>query len=161
MKRILLSVVALILSVSVFSQIDPHASIEPGTYIITSRVNGKVIDQSVAKRDAIVYNRHGGENQQWIIESVGDGAGYGYFTITSKVNGKVIDQSVAKNDAIVYKKHGGDNQLWYFAYTGDGYFFIVSKVNNKVLDQDVLNSNLIVYKRHGGQNQQWSFERIK
>ena len=104
--------------------------LEDGYYKITAKHNGKVLDVGCddvykpnnpnSQRDNVcAYTWHGGDNQRWKIELLGNG----FFKITAKHNGKVLDvgcddvykpnnPNSQRNNVCVYTWHGGDNQRW-------------------------------------------------
>ncbi|MEZ4542239.1 MAG: RICIN domain-containing protein [Chloroflexota bacterium] len=62
----------------------------------------------------IQWNWHGGDNQRFRLEHLGDGL----YKITAKHSGKVLDVSAASPDGgavvIQWDWHGGNNQRWRF-----------------------------------------------
>jgi Ricin-type beta-trefoil lectin domain-like len=74
-----------------------------------------VFQGSVESGTQIVqWGWHGGDNQRFAVERVGNGL----FSIRAKHSGKVLDVTQASNSdgtrIIQWDWHGGDNQIWSF-----------------------------------------------
>jgi hypothetical protein len=103
----------------------------------------------------ILFDPHGGKNQQWTLTSDG-------FIISNLYPGKCLDipGSVTDNGTPItlFDKHGGANQKW--SLTPEG--LIVSALDqNKCLDvkegTDANETPIILFDKHGGMNQKWRF----
>jgi hypothetical protein len=140
----------------------------PIDYEIVSRNSGKCLDVSYASTEAVAsviqWICHGGANQQWRLEPVGDGA----FRIIARHSGQVLDVYGGFVDdvtpVIQYPWHGGDNQLWTLEPTSNGYVFLVAQHSGKVLDVEYASpddgARVIQYTLHGGANQQWLLHAV-
>ncbi|XP_044264261.1 endo-1,4-beta-xylanase A-like [Tribolium madens] len=87
----------------------------PGKFFIVNKGNGKVLDIQGGLNNGsnlITYQKHGGLNQQWYVNSDG--------TIVSAGGNFAVDicseKYAAGNNLIAYRKHGGANQQFTFQY---------------------------------------------
>jgi probable HAF family extracellular repeat protein len=165
-----------IVGVSATPDGSPHATLwevviaspPEGYYEIVSRNSDKCLDVSYASTEAaasvIQWTCHGGENQQWRLESVSDGV----FRIIARHSGQVLDVYRGLVDDVIptiqYPWHGGDNQQWTLEPASNGYVFIVARHSGKVLDVEGGSvhdgARVIQYTRHGGANQQWLLHAV-
>jgi hypothetical protein len=107
-------------------------------YTLTARNSGKCVDvsdNSAADNATVVqYTCNGGLNQQWRLESAGDG----YYRVLAEHSGKCLDVENAStaDKAYVNQYHcgSGTNQQWQFKDLGDGYFQLVARHSGKCLD---------------------------
>ncbi|RZC42928.1 RicinB lectin 2 domain containing protein [Asbolus verrucosus] len=90
-------------------------STDHGTFFIINKGNGKVLDiQGGAENRAnlITYNKHGGTNQQWHINSD--------RTIVSAAGNLAVDIYEGKyhagNRIVAFKTHGNDNQQFHLQH---------------------------------------------
>ncbi|RZC39226.1 uncharacterized protein BDFB_008851 [Asbolus verrucosus] len=93
-------------------------SVEPtdeGKFFIRNKANGKVLDiQGGSKRghNIITFEKHGGENQQWHLNSDD--------TIVNVCDNLALDiykdRYHAGNHLVAWTKHGKPNQHFYFQY---------------------------------------------
>jgi Ricin-type beta-trefoil lectin domain-like/Secretion system C-terminal sorting domain len=105
--------------------------IPTGTYILKSALEGRNMDvagnQNANGAGLVLWDGHGGDNQQFTIEPSNEA---GYYFIKTKW-GRALDIAWANPNSgaslITYDVHGGDNQKWQFFDTGDGYCNIRSK----------------------------------
>jgi len=98
---------------------------DDGTYIISSRKNGNVVDIFAVSNDdripSTIFPYHGKDNQRFTIEDTGDG----FCFIRAKHSGKVLDVKGNNKDNLAlihqfHKKSGSDaaNQLFKFEAVG-------------------------------------------
>jgi hypothetical protein len=107
----------------------------------------------------IQWGPHGGHNQHFSMEPLGDGS----FRFVAEHSGRVLDvegASTADGARIIqWDWHGGNNQRFLVENQGDGEMRIVAKHSGRVLD--VKNSStaaggeLIQWGWHGGNNQRF------
>lgn len=132
-------------------------------YEIQARHSKKCLDvrnSSISSgADIQQYSCHGGANQQWTLQS----AGNGYYEIVSRNSGKCLDVKGASKDdrATVqqYSCHNGDNQEFRLEHIDAGYFLIVAKHSGKCLDvRGADTSDLATVQQYfcnKNANQQW------
>jgi hypothetical protein len=111
--------------------------------------------------DVVVRPWDGGTNQQWKIESLGDGS----YRLTARHSGKVLDVNYSMDNqanVVQHEWHGEDNQRWIFEPVGDGYYRLVAKFSKKVLDVNLTDkpANVVQHEWHGGDNQRWKIEAV-
>lgn len=143
-----------------------------GTYYqIVSKHSGKVLDvkggTDMKKNGSAVHlwTSHGGDNQLFRLEQVGEG----YYSIIAKHSGKVVDvtggESKTCNGIAIqqWQNHRAKNQLFRLVPKGEGYYQIVAKHSGKALDVYQSKKNdgakLVQYDSHGGANQLFRFVR--
>lgn len=107
-------------------------------YKIVNRNSNKLIDvnsNSTADGASIIqWSDHGGINQQWEINDLGNG----YKKIISRSSGKLIEvkgwstENGAKIDQ--WSDNGGTNQHWKFVDAGNGYYRIINRNSGKALN---------------------------
>lgn len=141
------------------------AGIQNGRYNIVSSFSGMSLDVYGAGKDdganVIQYNKHGGTNQQFDVEALGDGT----YSIRAAHSGKALDvfQWNANDGAELrqWTYHGGTNQRWRIEDAGSGAYFITSAFSNKVIDVWEMNKTnggaVKLYHKTNGPNQKWSF----
>jgi hypothetical protein len=136
-----------------------------GTYKITSKISGKVLDvkdNSTADGAKMhQWTNYDANNQKFKIESTGDG----YYKITAVHSGKVLDVPNSSTSTGVQLQQWTDNgsnaQRWKIEDMGSGYYKVTSKVNNLVMD--VSNSSTAdgavvqQWTDNGSDAQRWSF----
>jgi hypothetical protein len=136
-----------------------------GTFVIYNRNSGKALDLNTSTGGIIQYSYWGGDNQKWILSSVGNG----YYSISPVSNPNVAidvaNQSTADGASIgTYSYWGGANQQFQFVDLGNGYYKIVNKNSGKVLDVSGSSTNdaanVIQWGYWGGNNQQWSLTSV-
>ena len=125
--------------------------------------SGKVLDVLNAATDneapIVQFDAHGGLNQRWRFDDVGDG----HFRIVAAHSGKVLDVFGFSMDnsarIIQFEWHGGANQKWRVEDVGDGLSKIVSVHSGKVLDVDGASTEnlapVVQFDFVGGSNQLW------
>ncbi|MCB0555679.1 MAG: RICIN domain-containing protein, partial [Phaeodactylibacter sp.] len=94
----------------------------PASFFIESKSHpDKVVDvaQSAGHNGAelTTWNKHGGDNQKFFLESAGDG----YFFLKNKNSGKYFDYS---SQLLQWDKGGGHHQQYKLVPAGDGYYHI-------------------------------------
>ena len=106
---------------------DPHV-IAAGRYQIQIVTSGHVLDLRLEdKRSLQQWSGSGGRNQQWDIES----AGNGYYYIRSAENGQVLSvDNRARDGVTVFTSpldKSKDSQKWQFKYADNGQHYLLSK----------------------------------
>ncbi|MDD7942028.1 RICIN domain-containing protein [Actinomycetospora lutea] len=112
-----------------------------------------------AGAEIIQWPYHGGDNQQFRLEALGDG----HVRIVANHSGKVLDVtggSTASGAAVIqWDWHGGDNQRFRLEPAGAGHVRVVAKHSGKVLDvtgaSGAAGARIIQWDAHGGNNQRW------
>ncbi|MFC1504057.1 PKD domain-containing protein [Spirochaetota bacterium] len=134
------------------------------TYVLQAKCSSKVCDvetHSTAEgANVIQYTYGGGENQQWILESTGDG----YYVITAQHSGLCMDVAGASqvDGANVHQWTyiSVANQEWSISETGDGYFVITARHSGKTLSVENSSSvnaaNIIQMDYSGADGQKWN-----
>ena len=106
----------------------------------------------------IQWQCHGGDNQTWSIEAMGDG----YSRLVSRQSGKCLDvsgESTADGAPVLqWQCHNGANQQWRVEPVGEGYRF-VARHSGKCLDVPGWSTNdgtaMTQWQCQGGANQTW------
>lgn len=153
---------------SSLQQIQPACPAGPlvsGTYYITNRNSGDVVDIPGSKTtegtELEQWPRNGGSNQQWRLTSLG----CGLYSITSAEDGESVDisgQSTSQGARVdEWDYWGGGNQQFAITQNSSGYYTMTninsvdvvevpgsSTTAGTLLDQEGTN---------GGTSQQWSF----
>ncbi|MEH0153304.1 carbohydrate-binding protein [Limibacter armeniacum] len=143
--------------------------ISGATYRLVNRLSGKSLDvQDVSTANGAriqQWDWSSGQNQQWIVTSVGGG----YYSLSALHSGKaldVVDVSQANGAEIQqWDWSSGDNQKWQFVDAGSGYFRLRVLHSNKVLDienNSTANGAKVVQwtESTSDQGQQWTLELI-
>lgn len=137
-----------------------------GIYALKAKHNGKALDVwgiSPWNGAAVQqWDYWGGDNQKWLISSVGDG----YYKLIAKHSGKALDvYGIAPwNGAAVqqWDYWGGDNQKWELIPVEDGYYRITAKHSGRALEVwgiSPWNGALVQqWDYWGGDNQRWRLE---
>jgi hypothetical protein len=150
---------------------DPSSPSQPTGLAIQSVGSGKVLDVEGGSNDdsapIIQFQDHGGSNQRWRLESVGNGL----FRIVSAASGKVLDVEGGSLDngarVIQFRDHGGPNQRWKLILAGifsAGPKGIRSQLTGLVLDvrggslDD--RAQIIQFADHRGANQRWVLQAL-
>ena len=134
------------------------------TYIIRSAMdNNYVVDaywgaQQELRENVQLYHYHGGNNQQFVISSVGNG----WYKIVSVINNKAVDVAggIAGDEVNVrlWDQNGTDAQCFKFESAGGGYYFIKNKLGyylDVYWGQCKDEQNIQTYRKNGGNNQKW------
>lgn len=142
--------------------------INGGTYIITSKCSGKVLDikdNSVSDGAKLQqWTNYNTANQQFRMELLSDG----YYKIIAVHSGLVLDVPYGSQDNSVQLQqciyNGSDAQRWQIISTENGYYKVVAKASGKVMD--VRNSStsdgavVQQYTDNGTDAQRWSFTLV-
>jgi hypothetical protein len=129
----------------------------PDAYVISSKMNEKVIDVDPADPLRVhSWRSHGGSNQKWRFYDDG--------TIRSVATGKCLDvKGFSRSDlgeVVTWDCHGNTNQQWDFT---DGK--IVSRWSGKCLDilrdGDANGTPIIQFQCHGKPNQRWTRTKVQ
>ncbi|MFF0747469.1 RICIN domain-containing protein [Streptomyces sp. NPDC004111] len=132
---------------------------------LISRATSKVADIRGASAGdgvaAVQWRFHGGDNQRFRLEAVGNG----YVRAVARHSGKVLDVSNASTadgtPLVQWAWNGGDNQRFRLEAAGDRDVRLVAKHSGKVVDvsggaRDD-GAALIQWPWHGGRNQRWAY----
>ena len=148
--------------VSVKSQ-ESSSLVTNGLYTVTIGHSGKCLDvegNSKANGGKIIqWECHGGNNQKWQIENIGNGI----YKIISLSSGKSLDVP-SSSKIIQWDYHGGKHQRFRLQPVSGGYQ-LVSVLNNKCLD--VFNGSksngvdIIQWPCHGGNNQLFTLVLVR
>ena len=140
-------------------------------YRISAVHSRKVLDVSLYGRggkkngdNVHQWDWHGGDNQRWKIEDIGNG----YFKITAKHSNKVLEVNlkgrVDGDNVQQWAWAGGNNQKWRIEKC-DGFYMITAMHSKKVLDVKLYErggknngDNIYQWASHGGNNQKWVIE---
>jgi len=152
----------------------PHAGPATGLYRLTTRgQQAMCMDvEAFANADgtpvSLYWFRHT-SNQQWYVESQGDGT-YKIYAFSGQNSLQMLDYAggnIANGTPVTtYEDNGSDNQRWYFVETEDGFWRIVPKHGagtNQTLD--IRNGNTAgvgsranIWYYWGGANQEFFLE---
>lgn len=155
------------LSVTALTSCAP-TNLAAGTYRLTSRNSGKVLDVEGAQAQngakVVQFTYRGQTNQQWELSS----AAGGFYKLIAKHSGRALDVSRKGQDngAAVHQWNyvGSDNQLWCPSSVGSGYYKLLAKHSGKALDvSDKSRADGAVVQQwndSGGTNQQWKIGRL-
>lgn len=84
--------------------------------------------------NVVIWNDHGGANQQWTLAP----AGSGYFKLINAHSGKALEvDGWGTGDGAnvtIWQDLGGDNQLWLPVHVGGGSYKLINKHSGKALD---------------------------
>ena len=139
------------------------------TYIIRSAMdNNYVADAYWGVRNELreniqLYHYHGGDNQQFIISSVGNG----WYKIVNVKTNKAVDVAggVAGDEVNIrlWDQNNTDAQLFKFENAGNGYYYIKNKLGyywdvywGECRDE----ANIQTCRKNGGNNQKWLLTSI-
>lgn len=140
----------------------------PTYYHLVNRNSGMVMDVTGASTtqgaDLIQWPDNGGANQEWSLQSTGDGYSY----LVNRNSGMVMDVNGASTSAganiIQWPNHGGTNQEWSLQSTGDGYYYLVNRNSGLVADVTGASTSegaqVIQWSNHSGVNQEWSLVQV-
>lgn len=156
---------ALVTGLQAIQPTCPAAPLASGTYYITNRHSGDVIDipgKSATQGTGLdQWPLNHGTNQQWTVTSLG----CGLYSITSVLDGQSVDiagQSVsqgAKVDQWAY--WGGGNQQFIVTRNADGFYTFASINSTDVVEvpggSTTAGTKLDQWGANGGANQEWSF----
>ncbi len=136
----------------------------PGHYQLTARHSGKALDvaQSSTLDGAKIqqWTGHGGANQQWSLQSTGDG----YYKLIARHSGKALTVGSTGSATRQSGYQGYDGQKWKVEALGNGYYKITSKAGGKALDVDRAYAHdgavVLVWTYAGAYNQQWQLRPL-
>lgn len=147
----------------------PAAIVSGGTYTLTARHSGKVLDVTGSGTtngtNVEQWTNYNASNQQWVITDVGNG----YFRVSpANATGEALDVSgngtADGTNVQIWNYGGGTNQQWQFVPNGS-YFNIKDRNSGKCLDVSGVSTadgaNVQIWTCGGGYNQQWSLSRLK
>ncbi|MDN8588502.1 hypothetical protein B2I21_30605 [Chryseobacterium mucoviscidosis] len=136
-------------------------------YKLINRNSGLALDvngaSTVGGATIIQWNDNGAANQQWKLES----AGNGYYKIRNVGSGLLLDvnQSSTQGGAalIQWQDNGGNNQQWLPVDVG-GYLVLVNRNSGLTVDINQgsmsAGASTIQWADNGGANQQWSLVKV-
>ncbi|MHA7582338.1 RICIN domain-containing protein [Paenibacillus vandeheii] len=136
-------------------------------YKLINRNSGLALDVNGASTAGgatiIQWNDNGAANQQWKLES----AGNGYYKIRNVGSGLLLDvnQSSTQGGAalIQWQDNGGNNQQWLPVDVG-GYLVLVNRNSGLTVDINQgsmsAGASTIQWADNGGANQQWSLVKV-
>ncbi len=142
-----------------------YNNIANGTYKITSKVSGKVLDvkdNSTADGAKMhQWTNYDANNQKFKVEATGDG----YYKITAVHSGKVLDVPNSSTSTGVQLQQWPDNgsnaQRWKIEDMGGGYYKVTSKVNGLAMDVSASSTAdgaaVQQWTDNGSDAQRWSF----
>jgi murein DD-endopeptidase MepM/ murein hydrolase activator NlpD len=105
--------------------------------------------------EVVQWDCHGGNNQQWRLEAVGN-----HYKIVSRVSGMCLDVlgAAAASRVSQYSCHGADNQLFRMEPVGN-YYKLVPKHSGQCVDVNGASTanraGIIQWHCNGGDNQLW------
>lgn len=136
-------------------------------YKLVNRNSGMVLDvngASATRGASIIQgNDNGAANQQWKLES----AGNGYYKLRNAGSGLLLDvnQNSTQGGAslIQWQDNGGANQQWLPVDIG-GYLMLVNRNSSLTVDVNqgskTAGAPIIQWEDNGGGNQQWRLVRV-
>ena len=134
---------------------------------VSARHSGKVLDVAGGSADngarIIQWDYHGGGNQLFRLEPLGDGS----YRLVAQHSGRVLDVEGGSADngarIIQWDWHGGPNQRFNIQAIGLGYYRMSAQHSGRVLDvsggSTDSGAQIIQWDWHGGPNQQWKLAR--
>ena len=148
----------------------------PGWYRMTSLQSTKCVEVQgwkTSNGDNIVqYGYHGGANQQWRFETVGEDV----YAIYNRHSGLCLEVAVWDNGVRTDRDQGGNvrqweyvggsNQQWKIEWLDEpyGYYRLINLRSDKALDvakrSNADGANLQQWSYHGGHNQVWEIRMI-
>jgi arabinan endo-1,5-alpha-L-arabinosidase len=144
-------------------------ALENGTYTITSKHSGKLVEVGNADTaDGANINQwpsNGHPTQQWVITRIG-GDDYSVVNANSNLAMEVynFDSSDGAN-VVQWTYWGGDPQIWTITEEGSGYYLFINKHSGKaldLLDWDTSDgANIGQWSWWGGDTQLWSLQLVE
>ncbi|SHJ50519.1 RICIN domain-containing protein [Parasporobacterium paucivorans] len=146
-----------------------------GIYYIRSKNSNQVMDVygggDAIGTNIIQWPYHGGINQQWLLESLGNG----YYKITSELNPVYsLDVygggTIAGTRVIQWTYLGGTNQQWKIIENTDGYISFMSRLSKENGSDYLLDVygggrdagvSVIQWSNTNGDNQKWQLEPVQ
>ncbi len=144
------------------------STITEGTYTLTNRYSGLVLDAEDCSTDngtnAQQWEDLDNTCQQWTFTLDDDG----YYTIENVNSGNMLDvEDCGTDDATnvdLYEDLSNVCQEWYLVYVGEDYYRIINRnsgMNLEVADASTENgANVQMYTNNNNYCQQWSFSTI-
>jgi hypothetical protein len=148
--------------------LDPPASIANGTYKITARHSGKVMEvENNGTANGSNVRQWPSNNcacQQWTVTNVGNGQ----YTIVGVGSGKNLDvNGVSTADGAniqIWQSTGGNNQKFTFSATSDGFYRILAVHSGKAVDVSNASTadgaNIQQWTVNGCTCQEWSLTPV-
>jgi len=145
--------------------ISTYGTLPNGTYTLTARHSGKVLDVSgygtTDGSNVWQYQSTGASNQRWTVTSIGNGQ----YQLQGVQSGKMLEvySSSTSNggNVDIWSSNNTATQKWTITPTDSGYYKITNVNSGKVLDVAgaATNNGVNVDQStwNGGANQQWSF----
>jgi Domain of unknown function (DUF1996)/Ricin-type beta-trefoil lectin domain-like len=150
----------------VSQELTDAAVVETGTYILTAKHSGMVLDLPNSNPRAGVqlwqYPRNNTKAQQWKIEAIDST----YVKITSLVNGYALYAGLPKDGAKVsLQPYSTTNaKQWILVAVSGGYYEIVNRASGGRLDVSnfgtVQGALVTTWTRNNGDNQKWKLEKV-
>ncbi|UYZ62146.1 RICIN domain-containing protein [Hymenobacter weizhouensis] len=148
----------------------PTTTTFSGTYKLTARHSGKVLDVSevstAAGAQVHQWEYVGGANQQWIISAQGNGT----YKLMARHSGKVLDvNGGSKADGAKVQQWndtGSNAQRWKIEASSDGYYRLTNVASGKVLDvaggtgASANGVKVQQWTNYNAANQQWKLEAV-
>ena len=138
-------------------------------YIVSSIQNNLVLDIKGGSNDdntpAILWQMHGGSNQQWKFAPISE---RGYYNIISRKNDKCLDISHVNSESpvlVIKTKINTDSQKWKITAINANGIQIISKVNGYVIAiknaNDENGSEVIINRNTNLSSQKWRLKSIQ
>ncbi|WP_366348672.1 RICIN domain-containing protein [Paenibacillus amylolyticus] len=136
-------------------------------YKLINRNSGLALDvngaSSTGGATIIQWNDNGAANQQWKLES----AGNGYYNIRNVGSGLLLDVNSSSTQGgaalIQWQDNGGNNQQWLPIDVG-GYVVLANRNSGLTVDINqgslTAGASTIQWADNGGANQQWSLVKV-
>jgi hypothetical protein len=144
----------------------PATLVPDGTYTISSRSSGLVVDDpALSTAGGTImqqYTSNGGKNQQWVLKNLGNNV-VSLINVTSGLALEVAGSSTQKSAFIDQNRYAGNAaQQWLIAPTDSGYFELTNQLSHEALDVDggstAIKTQLDQYPYQGSTWQQWTFK---
>jgi hypothetical protein len=139
--------------------------IADGTYTITARHSGSVLDVSgfgtANGSNVQQWHSTGASNQRWIVTSLGEG----HYKIKGVQSGRLLQVSGASTangaNVDIWDDTNASNQKWAIIPKGGGSYQIINMNSRSALDvtgsSTADGANVQQWGQNNGNNQQWSF----
>ncbi|NMI07863.1 hypothetical protein HF638_28090 [Paenibacillus sp. SZ31] len=136
-------------------------------YKLINRNSGLALDVNAASTTGgatiIQWNDNGAANQQWKLESTGNG----YYKIRNVGSGLLLDVNSSSTQGgaslIQWQDNGGNNQQWLPIDVG-GYVVLANRNSGLTVDINqgslTAGASTIQWADNGGANQQWSLVKV-
>ena len=145
--------------------------LDSATYVIASSANTEYaldiyggISGATSGTNIQLYNKHGGENQQF--KFIYD-TNRGFYEIVNPATGKSLNAyggfMDAETNVQLWSRDNSCASYWRMVRNGDGTYMIQSSCSDLVLDiyggKTLNGKNIQIYYSHGGNNQHWVIEK--